>query len=76
VTTRRRPTVQALICHLRIAAAVERAIAVIREGPADTLRQLIRASFDDAVEWARELRDARERAAAYVVERYSYQGLP
>jgi len=55
----------------------------LREGTSDTSRELIRASLDDAVEWARELRDARERAAAYAVEPYwtiyrdnPYEGLP
>jgi len=75
--------VRPLIRHPRIAAAVERAIGAIREGTSDTSRELIRASLDDAVEWARELRDARERAAAYAVEPYwtiyrdnPYEGLP
>jgi hypothetical protein len=57
-----------LIRHPRVAATVEHAIVVIREGSSETSRRLIGANLDDAVEWAREVREANERAAAYSLQ--------
>jgi ribosomal protein S16 len=63
-------TLRPLIRHPRIAAAVDRAIAATREGCSETSRRLIAASLDDAVEWARDVREANERASAYALEPY------
>ncbi len=61
-------TLRPLIHHPRIAATVDRAMAAIREGPSESARQLIAASLDDAVEWARDVREASRRAAVYPLE--------
>ena len=57
-----------LIHHPRIAATVDRAMAAIREGLSEPARQLVAASLDDAVEWARDVREASRRAAVYPLE--------
>jgi hypothetical protein len=62
------PALRTRIRPPRIAATVDRAIVAIREGSAETSRRLVGASLDDAVEWAREVRAANERAAAYFLE--------
>jgi tetratricopeptide (TPR) repeat protein len=56
------------IRHPRIAAAVDRAMTVIREGPPESVRRLVAASLDDAVEWADDVREARRRPPAHVLE--------
>jgi tetratricopeptide (TPR) repeat protein len=57
-----------LIHHPRILATVDRAIAAIRAGLPGPARQLVAASLDDAVEWARDVREAHQRAAVYSFE--------
>jgi tetratricopeptide (TPR) repeat protein len=57
-----------LIHHPRIAATADRAMAAIREGLSESARQLVAASLDDAVEWARDVREASRRAAVYALE--------
>jgi tetratricopeptide (TPR) repeat protein len=61
-------TLRPLIHHPRIAATVDRAMAAIREGPSESARRLVAASLDDAVEWARDVREASQRAAVYPLE--------
>jgi hypothetical protein len=58
-----------LIRHPRIAATVERAIVAIREGLSESSRRLVAASLDDAVEWARDVREASRPATVYPLER-------
>jgi tetratricopeptide (TPR) repeat protein len=60
--------VRPLIHHPRILATVDRAMAAIRGGLPGPARQLVAASLDDAVEWARDVWEARERAPGYVLE--------
>jgi hypothetical protein len=43
-------------------------MAAIREGLSDSARRLVAASLDDAVEWARDVREASQRAAVYPLE--------
>jgi tetratricopeptide (TPR) repeat protein len=61
-------TLGPLIHHPRILATVHRAMAAIREGLSEQARQLVVASLDDAVEWARDVREASRRAAVYPLE--------
>ena len=57
-----------LLHHPRILATVHRAMAALREGLSEQARQLVAASLDDAVEWARDVREASRRAAVYPLE--------
>jgi tetratricopeptide (TPR) repeat protein len=56
------------IHHPRIAAAVERAMATIPEGLSESVRRLVAASLDDAVEWARDVREASRLPSASLRE--------
>ena len=56
------------IRHPRMAATVDRAMAVIREGPPPSVRGLVAASLDDAVEWARDVREAARRPPVRYLE--------
>jgi tetratricopeptide (TPR) repeat protein len=57
-----------LIHHPRIAATVERAIVAIRGGLSESARGLVAASLDDAVEWARDVREASQHTPVYLLE--------
>jgi hypothetical protein len=43
-------------------------MGAIRAGLSGPARQLVAASLDDAVEWARDVREARERAPVYLLQ--------
>jgi tetratricopeptide (TPR) repeat protein len=57
-----------LIQHPRILATIDRAMGAIRAGLSGPARQLVAASLDDAVEWARDVREAHERAPVYPLQ--------
>ena len=61
-------TLRPLIHHPRIAATVDRAMTAIRGDLSESARQLVAASLDDAVEWARDVREASQRAPVYPLE--------
>jgi tetratricopeptide (TPR) repeat protein len=61
-------TLRPLIHHPRIKATVDRAMVAIRGGLSGSARQLVAASLDDAVEWARDVREARQHGPVYPLE--------
>jgi tetratricopeptide (TPR) repeat protein len=56
------------IRHPRIAATVDRALAAIRQEPTEPVRRLVAASLDDAVGWARDVRNASRGVPAHALE--------